>query len=423
MQKRHNAFATVLLALAATGLSTAAEARPCIPGTGSTDTSTCIGAGALAKNTTGDRNTAIGLNAMNSNTTGRVNTAIGSGALFNNTTGHSNTASGHGALFANTQGQNNTATGVGALGSNTTGSANTANGAFALNGNTTGSDNTASGTSALSRNTTGRFNTAHGKNALTQNITGFNNTASGFGALASNVTGGSNTAHGFGALFINSTGSNNTAVGFRAGALQNTGSNNIALGFEAGVNLSTGSNNIIIGNTGTVADQNTIRIGSQGTHVRTFITGIRGTRVTAGQAVMVDANNQLGVISSSARYKEDIQPMGDASSPLMQLRPVTFRYKLPEADGSKPIQYGLIAEEVEQAMPDLVIYNNDGTPESVAYQLLPSLLLNEYQKQGRELAEAKAKLEVMDTELAALKLAMSRLAAAPSAVQLAASKP
>jgi hypothetical protein len=136
------------------------------------------------------------------------------------------------------------------------------------------------------------------------------------------------------------------------------------------------------------------------------------------------------VISSSRRYKDDIQPMGEASSPLMQLRPVTFRYKEADADGSKPLQYGLIAEEVEQAMPGLVIYNKDGTPESVAYQVLPSLLLNEYQKQNRELAAAKAELaetrtkfEAMQAEMAALKLVVSRLAAAPSAIKLADSQP
>ena len=37
--------------------------------------------------------------------------------------------------------------------------------------------------------------------------------------------------------------------------------------------------------------------------------------------------------------------MNDASSGLLRLRPVTFRYQQPYADGSKPIDYGLIAEE------------------------------------------------------------------------------
>jgi len=376
--KPHHAFATALLALAATGLSTtAAEAGPCRLGTGSTAVNnTCIGTGALGSNTTGESNTASGFNALRSNTTGGINTASGAYAMYSNTTGYYNTASGLNALYSNTNGYYNTASGVSALYSNTT-----------------GSENTAAGISALTFNTTGNHNTASGANAL----------------------------------------QNNT-----------TGSNNIALGYLAGLNLTTGSNNIIIGNTGVAADLNTLRIGVQGTQTRTFISGIRGTRVTGGQTVMVNANGQLGVTSSSQRYKENIQPMGDASNPLMQLRPVTFHYKQAEEDGSKPIQYGLIAEEVEQAMPDLVIYNKDGTPESVAYHLLPSLLLNEYQKQGHklaaadarlaaaetelaetksELAETKTRLEAMDAEMAALKLSVSRLAAASSAVTLAATQP
>jgi hypothetical protein len=68
----------------------------------------------------------------------------------------------------------------------------------------------------------------------------------------------------------------------------------------------------------------------------------------------------MGTVSSSRRYKEDIQDMGDASRILMRLRAVTFRYQKPFADGSKPIQFGLIAEEVAEVCPDLVAHSADG---------------------------------------------------------------
>jgi hypothetical protein len=152
--------------------------------------------------------------------------------------------------------------------------------------------------------------------------------------------------------------------------------------------------------------------------------------VRGASIVLIDAVGQLTTVRSALRYKEQVQPMGDASSPLMNLRPVTFRYREADPDGTKPIQYGLIAEEVEKVMPDLVVRNEDGAIETVAYHILPGMLLNEYQKQGSELASAKAelaetraRLEAMDAEMAALKLAVSRLAAAPSAVKLAASQP
>ena len=100
-----------------------------------------------------------------------------------------------------------------------------------------------------------------------------------------------------------------------------------------------------------------------------------------GTAVFVDANGQLGIISSSRRFKDDIQDMGDASSDLMKLRPVTFRYKQAQEDGSHPLQYGLVAEEVAEVNPGLVQFDKDGQPQTVLYHVLPSLLVDEVQKE------------------------------------------
>ena len=66
--------------------------------------------------------------------------------------------------------------------------------------------------------------------------------------------------------------------------------------------------------------------------------------------VLVSSTGQLGIASSSRRFKEEIQDMGDATANIMRLRPVTFRYKQPFEDGTKPIQYGLIAEEVAEVL-------------------------------------------------------------------------
>src|SRR5262249_53386875 len=90
--------------------------------------------------------------------------------------------------------------------------------------------------------------------------------------------------------------------------------------------------------------------------------------------------------------KEDIQDMGDASSGLMRLRPVTFRYQKPIADGSKPIQYGLIAEEVEKVYPDLVGRSADGQVQTVKYQVLDSMLLNEVQRQQTEIGTQREQI-------------------------------
>jgi hypothetical protein len=114
-----------------------------------------------------------------------------------------------------------------------------------------------------------------------------------------------------------------------------------------------------------------------------FAAGIRGATTGNNDAipVMIDSAGQLGTVSSSRRFKEDIQDMSDASDGLMSLRPVTFRYKRPFDDGAKPIQYGLIAEEVAEVYPDMVARSADGQIETVKYQLLDPMLLNEVQKQ------------------------------------------
>ena len=129
-----------------------------------------------------------------------------------------------------------------------------------------------------------------------------------------------------------------------------------------------------------------------------FAAGIATTNLS-GAAVIVSSNGQLGTVSSSRRYKEDIDDMGEASHDLMRLRPVTFRYKKPFADGSKPIQYGLIAEEVDEVYPDLVAHSADGQIETVKYQVLDSMLLNEVQRQQGEIGAQKEQIQKLAQQI------------------------
>jgi hypothetical protein len=387
---------------------------------------TASGMYSMLNNTTGYNNTASGYDALQNNTTGTSNTASGAAALYSNTTGTANTASGVNALSYNTTGLNNTANGVQALWFNTIGENNTASGRDALLSNTTGNENTASGRGALHYNTTGNYNTASGGSALYSNTTADNNTASGVHALYSNTTGFSNTADGSGALSSNTTGAANTASGVNALGNNTAGNGNIAMGYNAGSNLTTGSNNIHLGHLGVAAEGSTIRIGTGQT--RTFIAGIRGvTTGGAAVAVLVDTMGQLGTASSSRRVKDDIADMGAASRALMTLRPVTFHYKTDRNPSGRTLQYGLIAEEVAEVYPGLVARSADGQIETVMYQFLPPMLLNEYQKQQRTIEaqaadlanqaarfDAKARAlqaenEVLRAQLAALADRLARL--------------
>lgn len=69
-----------------------------------------------------------------------------------------------------------------------------------------------------------------------------------------------------------------------------------------------------------------------------------------------------------------------------------FRYRQAFTDDPTPIQYGLIAEEVNDVLPELVALGTDGTPETVKYHVLPSLLLADVQRLERERQRLEAAL-------------------------------
>jgi hypothetical protein len=397
-----------VLAVGWFALSPAARAV-CQEGCDLAHSNTFLGDEALTSNTTGILNTATGADALLLNTTGNFNTATGAFALLNNTTGSDNTASGFEALKFNTTGTNNTATGLQALFENTTGNNNTATGYFALSESATGNNNTATGVQALYFNYAGNNDTASGVNALFFNSTGTNNTAIGVNALYSNTTGSNNTAAGLNALRHNTNGEGNNAYGFRALVRNTTGNDNIALGNNAGENLTTGNNNIEIGNQGVVGEGRTIRIGEQGTQRTTFIAGISGATVT-GTAVAVNSSGQLGVAPSSARFKQNIQPMGDASDTLLALRPVTFDYK-PDVDPKGIPQFGLVAEDVEKVNPDLVARDDEGKPYSVRYEAVNAMLLNEFLKEHRQGEQQDRKIEELEATVAKLQSVLKEQAA------------
>jgi hypothetical protein len=266
------------------------------------------------------------------------------------------------------------------------GGANTALGAGALDGVTSGNNNTALGELALSNNTSGARNTAVGAAALVGNTAGFNNTAVGNNALLGATTNDNNTAIGVSAL-----------VGLT------TGDNNIAIGSGAGAGLATASNSIFIGNLGVNLDSNTIRIGVPGSHSKTFIAGINDTLISNPCQVLVN-NHQLGTnCISSRRYKTDIQSMTGIGALLQKLRPVTYRYKKAMEDGSRPLQYGLIAEEVAEVLPGLAVFDKEGRPDGVQYHLLPSFLLAGYQEQQKVIAAQTERIDTQASEIATMK--------------------
>ena len=107
-----------------------------------------------------------------------------------------------------------------------------------------------------------------------------------------------------------------------------------------------------------------------------------------GIALLIDNTGLLCTTASSVKFKENIEDLGFDSSPIMYLSPVKFNYKNDELQSK---QYGLIAEEVEKIMPELVSHK-DGEVYSVKYQDLPVLLLNELQKLNKRVQLLEEKL-------------------------------
>jgi hypothetical protein len=207
------------------------------------------------------------------------------------------------------------------------------------------------------------------------------------------ISGPQNCGLGYSSLNSLGEGLGNIGIGYESLVALPSGIYNVAIGYQSGnAYTSTESNNILISNPGVINESNVMRIGATGTGNQQqnmcYIGGIQSQSVV-GSAIYVTTGDQLGILSSSIRYKENISALSFESRAIYDLKPVTFNYKTDEA---KSLQYGLIAEEVEKSMPNLVLYNKDHEPESVKYQYLPILLLKEVQRLNEKVNELSKKL-------------------------------
>ena len=286
-------------------------------------------------------------------------------------------------------------------------------------GSASGARSTGVGVNALSVASAGADNSAFGYNSLPLS-TGGTNSAFGSSSLAANTTGVRNTAMGFEALLTCSTANDNVAVGYRALRLQTasgntvvgsnsataaTGINNTSLGSATLFNLTTGTANIAIGanaGSGLTTGNNNIYIGMAALSATDSsvcrINSIRGvtTGSASGIAVLIDANGQLGTVSSTRDKKENIVEIDALANKkaIMSLKPRRFDYKTCKGEYQ---QYGLIVDEVE--IPDLIAKNAEGNPETIYYNFLPIINLTEIQRLQKENDELRAMIERINSVL------------------------
>jgi hypothetical protein len=397
---------------------------------------TALGFSAGYNNTTGGNNNFIGWNCGYTNTTGTANSFLGTTAGYSNSTGSYNTFFGNASGYNNTA-SDNTFTGYAAGYSNTTGTANAYFGYQAGGYNSTGGYNTVmgyqaglgvSGTSTYTDNTfigqisgtsctTGSYNVFLGEGTGNSVTTASNNTFIGDYAGSAATTGGNNIAIGASASGV-TTGQHNVIIGEGSGGNVTTNSDNTCLGDESNVGATTYSNSTAVGYKATTNASNQVFLGNSSV-TTLYCFGANASVGVAGTPLVVDATTgQIGFGTSSKRYKKDIVPLEINTSLLYNLRPVSFTYL---KDNSR--SFGLIAEEVDKVIPELVFYrkakdviqgstSEEMVPEGVRYESLPTLLLAELQKQHAQLEEQKqviTDLKVKSTKVDSLESQLKQI--------------
>lgn len=286
--------------------------------------SVAIGDGAASTLIDSNNDIAIGQGAMSGSTvSGGENIGVGSSTFSNLNGGLRNVAVGAiGLIFLNS-GSYNTALGYGAgIAYNTSESSNIVVNHFGILGDShtirLGTYGTGNGEQnkcyiAAAYNNFGIENTFVGEDAGNVTLSGADNASVGYQSLKALTTGTNNAAFGHQSMLLLQSNDSNTAVGANSLAALVSGSNNIALGYlSAATYNSNQSSNIVIGNLGNVADNNTIRIGTQGSsggqQNRCFIAGIDTVNVGSTAQVVTELSGQLGTAVITAGTNISVTP-------------------------------------------------------------------------------------------------------------------
>jgi len=396
------------------------------------DNNVAVGASALRYCTSGSNNVALGYAALNSNTTASGNTAVGTTALYSNTTSPSNIAIGYQALYSKTTTDGySVAVGNNALYSHTIAGYSTAVGNGALSSSTS-YGNVAFGYNAGTSTSTGVYNTfIGGPDGATYGTGAFNTTGSynvivgGIGAFKNNTTGSYNTALGISTL-VNMTGSGHTAIGAEALNKATTGDSNVCIGSSSGYEITTGSRNVFIGNgtgVGGFGVYGAITTGSY--NVMIGMTACASSSTVSNEMVIASTysvqgkggstgficpnyggvyqgnNSSAWSTTSDRRLKKNIVDNTTGLEKINGIRVRNFEYRLPEEVESelkpqdaikKPgIQLGVIAQELQQVLPDCVKQETTGVL-SVDPDNLTWYMVNAIKQLSAEVASLKSQL-------------------------------
>jgi hypothetical protein len=104
--------------------------------------------------------------------------------------------------------------------------------------------------------------------------------------------------------------------------------------------------------------------------------------------------------------------MDQTSEVILALKPVMFHYKNQDTQNAESTpQFGLIAEDVAEADPDLVVRDRDGKPFTVRYDAVNAMLLNEFLKAHRKVQELEANAVKQQKQIDALTAGLQKVSA------------
>ncbi len=377
--------------------------------------------------TTGKYNSMIGYQAGYTNTSGSNNIFFGYKAGYLNVTGGNNVFIGTESGYVNQYTFQNTYVGY-RSGYDLSGAGNTVMGSMAGE-NAGGGNNTFIGTSA-GRKATGGNNTFVGNgagNSFSTN-TGVRNTYIGQATGAFTTTGEHNVMLGFNAGYLNYEGSRNTFLGYDTGHNIHQGSGNVFIGHEAGKSIDGISDRLIIENSdldSTAAmiygdfNKNHLRLnGNIGINYNGYNNYGLIVDIPDGQTssytlwIYGDANSSGGswLTSSDQRFKTDIQAYMGALDKLKKIRGVSYywnRDEFPDRKFKEGRQVGVIAQEVEQVIPELVSTGPDGY-KAVDYAKLTPVLIEAIKEQQKYIENLENKNKQMEERVRKLEEAVLR---------------
>lgn len=391
--------------------------------------------------TTGNANLIVGRNAGTSNF-GQFNSFFGASAGSSNTAGDFNSFFGTTSGAANTSGNRNSFFGERTGTANATGSANSFFGSQAGE-DTTGNSNSFFGASSGLQNSTGSVNAFFGTSAGTSNTTGQENAFFGANAGTGVTTGDRNTAVGYFVRIGTGDLTNATAIGARS---QVDADNSLILGSVNGVNLAVSDTNVGIGTTApakhlhirgagdqeimlessdaggvkwtlqsssgasngrfeiinrtaslskvTILASGDVGIGDTTPSDKLDVNGdVRvGTSGSNGCLINNNGGAIIGTCSSDARFKRHITPVESVLKQITALQPRHFYWRIsdfPSKGFGAERETGLIAQEVEQVLPELVTTDENGF-KAINYSRLPLLTIQAIKEQ-QDLIEAQQK--------------------------------